>query len=97
MRAISEFHQCAYSHCFLLWCEKGIVYQQVIGILVYIIGRAGASPPSRATGHAYSRPFFHARVRACVFLVRMIHRRGFSTSLSYEWYIHVYRVIEGIL
>ena len=31
VRAISELHQCAYS---LLWCEKGIVYQQVIGILV---------------------------------------------------------------
>ena len=25
-------HTC--SHCFLLWCEKGIVYQQVIRMLV---------------------------------------------------------------
>ena len=32
--SISELHQCAYSHCSFLWCEKCIVYQQVIRILV---------------------------------------------------------------
>ena len=26
--SISELHEHAYSHCSLLWCEKGIVYQQ---------------------------------------------------------------------
>ena len=29
-----ELHKDAYSHCSLLWCEKGIVYQQVIRMLV---------------------------------------------------------------
>ena len=32
--SISELHEHAYYHCPLLWCEKGIVYQQVIGTLV---------------------------------------------------------------
>ena len=31
---VSELHKDAYSHCSLLWCEKGIVYQQVIKMLV---------------------------------------------------------------
>ena len=30
--SISELHEQAYSHCSLLWCEKG-VYQQVIGVI----------------------------------------------------------------
>ena len=29
-----ELHKDACSHCSLLWCEKGIVYQQVIRMLV---------------------------------------------------------------
>ena len=29
-----ELHKHACSHCSLLWCEKGIVYQQVIRVLV---------------------------------------------------------------
>ena len=32
--SISELHEHAYSHCSLLWCEKGTVYQQVIRVLV---------------------------------------------------------------
>ena len=32
--SISELHEHAYSHCSLLWCEKDIIYQQVIGVLV---------------------------------------------------------------
>ena len=31
---VSELHKDAYSHCSLFWCEKGIVYQQVIKMLV---------------------------------------------------------------
>ena len=31
---VRELHKDAYSHCCLLWCEKGIVYQQVIRMLV---------------------------------------------------------------
>ena len=31
---VRELHKHACSHCSLLWCEKGIVYQQVIGMLV---------------------------------------------------------------
>ena len=32
--SISELYEHAYSHCSLLWCEKGIVYQQVsIGVI----------------------------------------------------------------
>ena len=31
---VSELHKHANSHCSLLWCEKGIVYQQVIKMLV---------------------------------------------------------------
>ena len=31
----SELHQRAYSHCSLLWCEMGIVYQQVIGVISF--------------------------------------------------------------
>ena len=31
---VRELHNYAYSHCSFLWCEKGIVYQQVIRMLV---------------------------------------------------------------
>ena len=31
---VRELHKHACSHCSLLWCEKGIVYQQVIRMLV---------------------------------------------------------------
>ena len=31
---VRELHKDAYTHCCLLWCEKGIVYQQVIRMLV---------------------------------------------------------------
>ena len=31
---VRELHKDAYSHCCLLWCEKGIVYQQVIRMLM---------------------------------------------------------------
>ena len=31
---VRELHKHAYSHCCLLWCEKGIVYKQVIRMLV---------------------------------------------------------------
>ena len=31
---VRELHKDAYSHCCLLWCENGIVYQQVIRMLV---------------------------------------------------------------
>ena len=31
---VRELHKDAYSHCSLLWCENGIVYQQVIRMLV---------------------------------------------------------------
>ena len=31
---VRELHKDAYSHCSSLWCEKGIVYQQVIRMLV---------------------------------------------------------------
>ena len=31
---VRELHKDAYSHCSLLWREKGIVYQQVIRMLV---------------------------------------------------------------
>ena len=31
---VRELHKDACSHCSLLWCEKGIVYQQVIRMLV---------------------------------------------------------------
>ena len=31
---VRELDKDAYSHCCLLWCEKGIVYQQVIRMLV---------------------------------------------------------------
>ena len=31
---VRELGKDAYSHCSLLWCEKGIVYQQVIRMLV---------------------------------------------------------------
>ena len=31
---VRELHKDAYSHCCLLWYEKGIVYQQVIRMLV---------------------------------------------------------------
>ena len=30
----SELHEHSYSHCPLLWCERGVVYQQVIRVLV---------------------------------------------------------------
>ena len=32
--SVSELHEHAYSHCSLLWCEKGIGYQQVIRVLL---------------------------------------------------------------
>ena len=31
---VRELHEHACSHCSLLWCEKGVVYQQVIRMLV---------------------------------------------------------------
>ena len=31
---VRELHKDAYSHCSLLWCENGIVYKQVIRMLV---------------------------------------------------------------
>ena len=31
---VRELHKDTYSHCSLLWCEKGVVYQQVIRMLV---------------------------------------------------------------
>ena len=31
---VRELHKDACSHCSLLWCEKGSVYQQVIRMLV---------------------------------------------------------------
>ena len=31
---VRELHKDAYSHCCLLWCEKSIVYQQVIRMMV---------------------------------------------------------------
>ena len=34
----SILHKEAYSHCCLLWCEKGIVYQQVIYQMLVSIG-----------------------------------------------------------
>ena len=35
--SISELHEHAYSHCSLLWCEKGIVYQQVVRVYIGVI------------------------------------------------------------
>ena len=33
----TKLHKHAHSHCSLLWCEKGTVYQQVIRMLVSLI------------------------------------------------------------
>ena len=33
--SMSELHEHAYSHCSLLWCENGIVYQS-IGVIPYL-------------------------------------------------------------
>ena len=48
--SISELHQRTYFHCSLLWCEIGIVYQQVIylniGVISYLFTKFHASKHS---------------------------------------------------